>query len=808
MSSPPINRDINLAATSRTAAAMAGAARAAAAQAADEARRTISLTRSRPYLAAPARSSATPRAPMERTVSPPQSRSRYCGSAVRYSSQASSQASSRSPSSDAGSRQSDGSLRLYERSVATEIYDRIRSRATNVQELLDLRETDVNMMNNIDNDLDIWANYLTSYDIRTAFTENWRPAAGSRMTVEEVNLFILRMAIRAREHYLEDHQPNQIGEPDVAGFTLIDGFVNNDAEYSFNDFDLPTFQDTFKNKVDYLFVEKGLINSISSRGYTALWWSSTGLLNRPSEANVGRVQYLLLNRADPNIFNTDALGTSKSALGEFLIKLSFFPLFQNPDLVKRARYVKVVKMFIEKGAIFHDLDYAFNLLVLNNINVDVIAFLIDSGIALNKKALLRNVNGGSNQNTTPLFAACYSGSLQNINLLYSKGARMTEDEKNDIFLTIFRGEGHEVGWNAVIGDNTITSLSPQVLNERLQLIRAVVKVGGRLDGVEVQHDKVGIITTIINKYNIDSNNAIDAILLVAKENGIDTVALLNQRDKENWTALGYMLEKYLAYLEEENANIYMFEVVKHLLELGADVDVVNQPLYDGRTLYEGIRDFDDERYEEDYDLPRKEAEQLLDLLDEYISLKRIQEAEKELKRKQNIRPVLSRTPQPTPDILTVPQDLPRPNPLQPAAAADTGKRATTYTNSRPSYASLKSTTTRPTTETSLRPTTTDTGLRPVAVVNSGARPITSASNTSTRQTTSVSVNNAREVRTPESIIRGYMAAANLHISSTGPITADILRTIANAVGIRGWTTLNGIEAKRAFIASELTKKGY
>ena len=53
-----------------------------------------------------------------------------------------------------------------------------------------------------------------------------------------------------------------------------------------------------------------------------------------------------------------------------------------------------------------------------------------------------------------------------------------------------------------------------------------------------------------------------------------------------------------------------------------------------------------------------------------------------------------------------------------------------------------------------------------------------------------------------------MAAANLHISSTGPITADILRTIANAVGIRGWTTLNGIEAKRAFIASELSKKGY
>ena len=140
--------------------------------------------------------------------------------------------------------------------MATEISDRIRSRATNVQELLDLRETDVNMMNNIDNDLDIWANYLTSYDIRTAFTENWRPAAGSRMTVEEVNLFILRMAIRAREHYLEDHQPNQIGEPDVAGFTLIDGFINNDAEYSFNDFDLPIFQDTFKNKVDYLFVEE------------------------------------------------------------------------------------------------------------------------------------------------------------------------------------------------------------------------------------------------------------------------------------------------------------------------------------------------------------------------------------------------------------------------------------------------------------------------------------------------------------------------------------------------------------------------
>ena len=105
---------------------------------------------------------------------------------------------------------------------------------------------------------------------------------------------------------------------------------------------------------------------------------------------------------------------------------------------------------------------------------------------------------------------------------------------------------------------------------------------------------------------------------MAKENGIDTVALLNQRDKENWTALGYMLEKYLAYLEEENANIGTFEVVKHLLELGADVDVVNQPLYDGRTLYEGIRDFHDERYEEDYDLPRKEAEQLLHLLDEYI----------------------------------------------------------------------------------------------------------------------------------------------------------------------------------------------
>lgn len=378
--------------------------------------------------------------------------------------------------------------------------------------------------------------YITEDEVDQAFIES------------ESSLSILRRAIDESEHHSENKQ------------MLIDGFVTNDAHYTMNAIGLPTSPDTFENKIDYLFIEKGFINAVGSDGDTALSYAA-------ETGNVGRVRFLLMSRADPNIFDHEAAGL-RSPFGNIL-----FNLWIVRQGVEHAELTRVAELFLEKGVVMTGVAEEFAYLVQSCNNLDIVKKLIDNGIDLNQEAYLQGPNS-SGYDTTPLYSACYGGCMEMMRLLYENGARMTEEGKDKIFLTIFYAAGSELAWRHV--------LDPLIPTECKELLREVIRYGGRID-------TDGVIQEIVEWTELDTlGELLELVLDLAEEEGINRDEFINHHDDEGQSPLVTQAREFLRVDREDGEYHTVFMKVQALLDNGADPAALDM------SLLEAIGNLDDQ----------------------------------------------------------------------------------------------------------------------------------------------------------------------------------------------------------------------
>ena len=262
------------------------------------------------------------------------------------------------------------------------------------------------------------------------------------MTKEEINLYVIRMLLDTNDYYLRNKRAIVLRylreeirqDPSRLRYSLADSFVANKAEYSFNAFGLATYRETFENKADALFIERGYVNAVDSRGVTAL-------IESAFRGNIGRMKFLLMNRADPTIIVQHGKEET-STLGSLLIKIA------STNGNERNEQSDMIDILIDKGATFEATGRAFLILVQERKNLDVVTKLINLGIDVNKKTYIRGIDKDYKIEilVTPLFVACYGGFVEMMTLLYDHGARL--NDSREIFLTIFQGEepGNIIGY--------------------------------------------------------------------------------------------------------------------------------------------------------------------------------------------------------------------------------------------------------------------------------------------------------------------------------------------------------------------------
>ncbi len=638
---------------------------------------------------------------------------------------------------------------------------RIPQLARNVEQLLNVRELNDEFKKTIDEDYDLWLATLDFTDVRgggaveEAFEQEYTPPKGSKMTKEEINLYVIRMLLDTNDYYIRNKRAIVLRylrkeirqDPSRLRYLLADGFVANKAEYSFNAFGLATYRETFENKADALFIERGYVNAVDSEGYTALIKSAV-------VGNIGRMKFLLMNRADPTIIerrNNEEI----SAFGSLLIETASTAAYKVHELLE------MIDNLIEKGATMEATSRAFVILVRDLKNLAVVTKLVNYGIDVNKKAVLRGINGDFRNeiSVTPLFAACYGGDIEMMTFLYNHGARL--NDPHDILLTIFQGEED----NNLLGytQNWKTNLSSRVNEDiRYNALKTVVNYGGNIYALDDNgNNLVGVIA--LKAFPYEAKVVIESFLKLVP----NSTTFINHVNKDGQSILEQIVIRFFQFLQkQEGLGDDQFNLIEYFLQLGANPDVIYTK-YGHNDLYTEIKDFinscplakdedDNEDNEELYQGPcdngeREEARLLLNLFDFYFGHS------------------------PTPPTQTPP----------PAAAAAFGRNQTT-TSGNPDDNVENA-------DDNVENADDDSGdVDRVTSDNIDFVPLTLSERYGKRH---------------EDILRNYMRANNIQASARGNITADVLRIIADKEDIRGWTTKGDIDQKRAFIATELAMKG-
>ena len=383
---------------------------------------------------------------------------------------------------------------------------------------------------------------------------------------------------------------------------LLEGFFTNDPKYSFNSLGLPTYQETFKTKVDELFIRKGYINATTrlmertpKHLDTALTWvmkkDARVIVNgveliAPYYDKLARIRFLLLQRADPNAqieddYKGDDGEDDENSFDSLL--LSF--IYQN-DKNLLAEELSVVKLLFDKGMLIGSLFSSFGFLVQEEHYLELIKLLINNGADLNQKVYFKG-HGGSLK-ATPLFFACLAGHLSIMSFLYDNGARfdIIEDKRHgggfdgkDIFSEIIRTYEDQPNW------------AEAELDDLIELFSAIASYGGDITNLHGHSHEDGIFVAIIDHIE-DSDETQDwmyAVLKVAKEQGLDPAEIYDHHYGDNMTPLVKIVE---ALIDPHLARSYQLieenEKMEFLLNLGADPFMVPKSYL--RTLHENAID--------------------------------------------------------------------------------------------------------------------------------------------------------------------------------------------------------------------------
>ncbi len=726
--------------------------------------------------------------------------------------------------------------------------------STDVEGLLNLREIGQRTKDIIDSDdqLDTWISVIKNEDIARAFDNGFDVPSNALVrnpimtppTKEEVNLYVLKKAIEAQKYYFvfkdeidadrakefAEREPNprrrnrgdesdeaeeaeenqeieELQEPAVAGFALIDGFVSNHANYRFNSVGLQAKKDDFNNKVDYLFVENGYINDQNSQGQTALAYE---LAHDQSHRDppYGRMRYLLLNRADllPEAYKqAESIDDDNGDLGKLLVDMRV-SVDYGKDPEKHSNLVDIVKMFVERGANLSRTQYGFLQIVQFCENLTTVKLLIDHGIELNSLNYMRGVNGTEDIYATSLFSACYGGCLEMIKLLYNRGARfdtyvhreaeesLTFDGRHILTIIISNTKGspgwHDT-WNNLLKFGRDST--PRNDRQRMELLRTIVNYGARIDSVDGEGEQhSGIVTLVLQTFpSSGSKIFVEELLTLAREKGLDSRRLIDYADSRGYTALLIIARTLTTTNFQDQEYLEAFKNIHRLLEWGADPTILKKFSFTDNTLYDEIAKLTDK--------------DPINLINKYLPAP---PANPPPAKPPPANPPPANVRQPI--IVAQPANVRLPQPVVAPQPANVRQPPVNVHQPQPVVP-------QPQPIVNVRQPQPVFVPQPVVVPQPVfvPQPVVVPQPVFVPQPVGVHHQHVRQQhvnvvhhRTDDEIIRAFMAVNGIQPGARGGVTEDVLRQISHRVDVRGWSTQNGSEAKKFFIANKLFNLGF